>query len=440
MKSIYRLCLFSLKATRFSLQKTVIINGNLIKSWGSDQGIKDIEVEELNKSLCKNIDWVGYVDWDVRDFHGYQTKRGSTYNSYLVRDRKTALIDAVKSKFATQLISNISDITGLEKIDYVICNHAEPDHSGGLPDVMKAFPNAKLVCNEKCRKTLTQYYDTGNWNWLVVKDGDSISLGDKTLTFINTPMVHWPESMFTYIPEDKLLFSMDAFGQHYASEHRFDDEEPLDTVMHEAKVYYANIVMHLGKQIAKVLERAGTIDINLIAPSHGVIWRKNIGTILSAYQNWVACKAAKKVLIIYSTMWNSTEKMAAAIADGASGIEGVSVKLLSTKTTHITDIATEILDAATVAFGSPTLNMTLMPEMAAALTYLKGLKPANKAGFAFGSYGWAQAGQKDIEEYLKEMNFDVLHEPVTAQYVPTTEVLDECRKAGELLAKAALKA
>jgi flavorubredoxin len=246
--------------------------------------------------------------------------------------------------------------------------------------------------------------------------------------------------MFTYVPEEKLLFSMDAFGQHYASEHRFDDEEPLDIIMQDAKIYYANIIMHLGKQIAKVLEKASAIEINMIAPSHGVIWRKNLDVILSSYNKWIECKAEKKVLVIYSTMWQSTEKMAYAIADGAAKNDDVSVKVLNIKANHITTIATEVLDAAAIAFGSPTLNMSIMPEAAQILTYLRGLKPANKSGIAFGSYGWAKAGSTQVEEYMKEMKINILSDPIVSQFSPTPEILDECRKAGELLADTAQKA
>ncbi|MFH1312498.1 MAG: FprA family A-type flavoprotein [Candidatus Eisenbacteria bacterium] len=391
----------------------------------------------MNTSLRDGIDWVGYVDWTIRDFHGYRTERGSTYNAYLVRDEKTALIDTVKRPYADRLLANVSALSDISKIDYVVCNHAEPDHSGSLPVVLKACPNARIVCDAKCKDTLSKYYDTEGWNWKVVAGGDTISLGKRTLTFVETPMVHWPESMFTYVPEEKLLFSMDAFGQHYASAHRFDDEEPLDVVMAEAKIYYANIVMLYGKPISQVLDKAAGLDIEIIAPSHGVIWRKNLDTIISAYKCWVVCKPAAKVLVVYDTMWQSTEKMALAILEGASQC-GVDVKLINIRTSGTTMLAAETLDAAAIAFGSPTLNMTLMPQMAAGLTYLKGLKPVGKAGFAFGSYGWAKGGAKDIETYLKDMKFEILREPLQAQFVPGGDVLDECRAAGKMLAEKAL--
>ena len=392
----------------------------------------------MNTSLAENIDWVGHVDWDVRDFHGYRTERGSTYNAYLVRDDKTALIDTVKAPYADNLIANVSKLVDPSKVDFVVCNHAEPDHSGGLPTVMKEFSNAELVCDAKCAKALGYHYDATGWKIRTVSDGDVLSLGARSLTFVETPMVHWPESMFTYVPEEELLFSMDAFGQHYASDGRFDNEEAIDVVMSEAKTYYANIVMLYGKQIAKVLDKAAGLSIKTIAPSHGIIWRKHIPTILAAYRDWVVCKPCAKVLVIYDTMWKSTELMARAIAEGATR-EGVEVKLFNVRSANTTEIATEVLDAASIAVGSPTLNMTLMPKVAEILTYLKGLRPANKTGFAFGSYGWGKGGAKEVEDYLKTMKFEILREPVQVQFVPKQEDLEECRQAGSLLADEAVK-
>lgn len=385
-----------------------------------------------------NVDWVGFVDWTVRDFHGYNTSRGTTYNAYLVRDKKTALIDTVKKDYSARLLSNISSLVDPGLIDYVICNHAEPDHSGSLPAVLRACPNAEVVCNGKCRDALGRHFDTSGWKWKVTTDGDVLPLGERTLAFVDTPMLHWPESMFTFLREEKLLFSMDAFGQHYASARRFDDEEPFDVVMAEAKTYYANIVMPYGKQVAKALDRVAGLGVEVIAPSHGVIWRKHRAAVLSSYEDWMAGKKKPKVLVVYDTMWKSTEQMAAAIVDGAA-VDGVEVKLMNVRAGDLTGLASEMLDAAAAAFGSPTLNSTLMPQMAAALTYLVGLKPSGKSGFAFGSYGWAKGGAKDVEDYLKAMKFEILREPLQSQYVPTAGILDECRAAGKMLARKALE-
>ncbi|MFH1747101.1 MAG: FprA family A-type flavoprotein [Planctomycetota bacterium] len=390
----------------------------------------------MSKTLRENIDWVGCVDWTVRDFHGYNTDRGATYNAYLIRDEQTALIDTVKTPFVDRLLQNIGELTDLASIDYVICNHAEPDHSGGMARVLEALPNAVLVCDKKCEVVLGQHHDSSGWNTRIVATGDTLTLGQRTLQFIETPMVHWPESMFTYIPEEKLLFSMDAFGQHYASSQRFDDEVPLCKVMEEAKSYYANIIMPFSRQVAKVLDKAANLDIEMIAPSHGVIWRSHVMEIVEAYGNWANSRLKPKVLVIYDTMWDSTGQMGRAIHEGASE-EGVAAELINVRVSNLTRIATEVLDAAGVAFGSSTLNQGVLPMASAVLTYLKGLKPVAKAALAFGSYGWSKGGPEAVNEDLKAMKWEVLRAPIMAQYRPTVEVLDECRAAGRLLAEKA---
>lgn len=390
----------------------------------------------MNTTLRENINWVGYVDWTVRDFHSYNTDRGSTYNAFLVREEKTALIDAVKAPYVEYLLRNVSALTEPSNVDYVICNHAEPDHSGGLPRVMEAMPNATLICDKKCKDALSNHYDTSGWNIQVVETNDTVSLGKRTLQFIETPMLHWPESMFTYVPEEKLLFSMDAFGQHYASSQRFDDEVSLSTLMQEAKTYYANIVMPYGRRVSAVLKEAVKLDIEMIAPSHGLILRSHYSEIIKAYEDWAVCRPKPKVLVIYDTMWDSTGKMARAILEGAS-LPGVEVELIHVRLSNLTRIATEILDAAAVAFGSPTLNQEMMPMAGAVLTYLKGLRPVGKAGFAFGSYGWSEKGPRAVDEWLKAMKWEILREPITAKYRPTPEALKECRKAGKLLGEKA---
>jgi flavorubredoxin len=390
----------------------------------------------MTASLRDNIDWVGYVDWNVRDFHGYKTDAGSTYNAYLIRDEKTALIDTVKAPYAKDLLANVASLTDPAQVDYIVCNHAEPDHAGAMSAVVAACPQATVVTNKKCAEILGSYNGTGDWRFQIVGTGDTLSLGSRTLSFLETPMVHWPESMMTYVPEDKLLFSMDAFGQHYASSGRFDDEEPLEDVMAQAKTYYANIIMWAGKPIARALEAAGKLDIETIAPSHGVIWRKDLATILGAYADWVVCRPEPKVLVVYDTMWESTAMMARAIVQGAME-EDVAVKLHYIRANDYTQLATEVLDAATIAFGSSTLNGTLLPAAGGALAYLKGLRPACKAGFAFGSYGWSKGGAKAVDDVLQEMKFDILREPLETQYRPGPEALEECRQAGRLLAQKA---
>jgi len=392
----------------------------------------------MDTKLRENIHWVGYVDWNVRDFHSFDTQRGATYNAYLVADEKTALIDTVKEPFADDLLRKVAALGELSRVDYVVCNHAEPDHSGALPRVMKALPRATLLCNKKCRAALSEYFDTSSWKIDLVAEGDTVSLGRRTLRFLETPMVHWPESMFTYVPEEKLLFSMDAFGQHYATSERFDDRVSLCTAMEEAKTYYANIVMPLGRPVAACLEKAAGLEIEMIAPSHGVIWRSHVPTILQAYRHWSVCRPRPKVLVIYDSMWGSTAAMARAIVDGAS-LPGVESALIPIRSSSLTRIAAEVLDAAAVAVGSPTLNRGMMPMVAAVLTYLEGLRPVGKSGFAFGSYGWGKGGPEAVNAYLREISWEVVREPIKAKYRPTPEVLDECRTAGRMLAEKALE-
>ncbi len=390
----------------------------------------------MHTPILDRIDWVGYVDYHIRDFHSYDTERGATYNAYLVRDEKTALIDTVKAPFAGHLLRNVAERIDPARVDYVVCNHAEPDHASGLPRIMQAMPQAKLVCDRRCRDTLALYHDVASWQFELVKTGDRISLGGRTLEFVETPMVHWPESMVTYVPEEKLLFSMDAFGQHYATSQRFDDELSLPTVMAEAKKYYANIVMPWGKQVLATLGKVAQLPIAVIAPAHGVIWRTHPEVILGGYAEWAAGRARAKVLVLYDTMWESTAQMAEAIAEGVAA-EGVEVMPMHVRRTSLTRVATETLDCAALALGSATLNRGMMPAAAAALSYLEGLRPAGKAALAFGSYGWGKGAPEAIDAWLDGMPWRKVHPPLRCQYRPTPTVLDQCRAAGRLLAETA---
>lgn len=393
----------------------------------------------MDTKLTDGVFWVGYVDWSVRDFHGYTTGRGSTYNAYLVRGRKTALIDTVKAPYVSELLESIQALVPLDQVDYVVCNHAEPDHSGGLPAVVRACPNAAVVCNAKCKDALAHHFDVSGWKFLVVKDSETLSLGDKTLQFFDTPMVHWPESMATYLVESELLFSMDAFGQHYASGFRFDDETDLCEVMQEAKTYYANIVLPYGRPVAAALSRLGGLKLRMVAPSHGVIWRSHFAKILSAYQEWMVVKPQKKVIVLYCTMWNSTRLMAEAVAAGAETLP-VAVKLINVNATDDTQIVTDVMDCAAVAVGSSTLNMGLMPRMAATLTYLRGLRPTGKTCFAFGSYGWAAKGVEEVSQYLQAMQMTPVGGPVSCRFAPDAATIEKCHAAGRALAEVALNA
>lgn len=391
----------------------------------------------MNTELCKGVHWVGYVDWPVRDFHGYQTKRGSSYNAYLVEgSEKIALIDTVKAPYAESLKQHVQQHCALDKVDYLVCNHAEPDHSGSFPAMVAACPNAVVVCNAKCKDALSLHYNTADWKFQIVKEGETLDLGGRTLQFFDTVMCHWPESMVTYLPEEELLFSMDIFGQHYATSCRFDDEANLDEVMQEAKTYYANIVLLYAKPVAAAAKKLLGLKLRMVAPSHGVIWRSHFDKILQAYLDWHVSKPARKVVIFYSTMWQSTRIMAEAVAEGANE-KNVEVKLFDLKATGDTELVTEVMDCAAFAVGTPTLNQSLMPRMAAALTYLRGLKPAGKTAFTFGSYGWASKGAEEAQEYLKAFGCTLQNAPIICRYAPTAEVLEACRAAGRALAEVA---
>ena len=390
----------------------------------------------MNTQLAQGIDWVGYADWTVRDFHGYRTENGSTYNAYLVRDENTALIDTVKGPYAGTLLAHISEHCPLEEVRYVICNHAEPDHSSALPAVMKACANAELVCNEKCKDALSRHYDVSGWKFKIITEGETLCLGRRSLRFFNTPMVHWPESMVTYVPEDKILFSMDAFGQHISTSERFDDELPLGEIISAAKTYYANIVMPYGKTVMAALTKLGTLPLDIVAPSHGLIWRKHFAEILKCYQDWAVTKATKKVVVFFASMWGSTRIMAEEIAEGALEVPGVDVKLIDVNATHDTVTVTEIMDCAAFAAGTATLNMGMMPAMARTLTYMCGLRPQNKSYFTFGSYGWAEKGATAADAMLAPV-CEKLRDPLACRFRPDASLLKECRAAGKILAEKA---
>ena len=404
---------------------------------------------KLTYELRPGIDQVGYVDYNVRDFHSYDTRLGATYNAYLIRDEKVALVDTVKAPFAQQLQRNVAALVELEKVDYLICLHAEMDHSGALPAMVKACPNAVVVCNAKCKEALAGFYDVSDWKFQIVAQGESLSLGKRSLTFVNVPMVHWPESSVAYMPEEKILFANDAFGQHIATSNRFDDECDLPTLLREAKSYYANIVAPYGRQTLKVLETVKTLELELIAPGHGVMWRSHIKEIVEAYEKWASGKYAPKVLIIYDTMWQSTELMAEEIYAGAveRGQEiakanpdapRLDVQLMHARKTTLTRIAEEALDAAAVAFGSATLNATLMPQEAAVLAYFQGLKFREKTALAFGSYGWGIGAPEAIQKTLETLKYPAIElSPVKAKQRPDDAALDACRQAGAILADAA---
>jgi len=399
---------------------------------------------EIKKGICPvpqgtndGVWWVGAVDWNVRNFHGhtYTTKRGTTYNAYLIIDEKIALIDTVLGSFAPELIENISSIVPPEKIDYIIANHVETDHSGAMPALMKLCPKAKVYGTEKCKEGLYKNYYQ-DWDFHVVKTGDTLKLGRRTLTFVEAPMIHWPDSMFTYCREEELLMPNDAFGQHIATSERFDDEIDQCALMEEAAKYYANILIPLGAIILKRIEsvlKMG-IPIKMIAPSHGIIWRKDPMKIVNAYVSWAKNETKKKAVIIYETMWGSTEIMAKKIAEGLAA-SGVSVKLFNIAQSDRTEVVKEILDAKGYIIGSSTHDNGMLPSIAGFLDFLKGLKPRNRVAAAFGSYGWGGGAVAGIEKIITEAGIAFAQPPISVKYVPDGAEQGKCYEFGVNFAK-----
>lgn len=393
------------------------------RKWISRQRYEVISIKAIQ--IKENVYWVGGIDWNIRNFHGYLTQRGSTYNAYLIIDEKITLIDTVKHYLFDEMLERISDVIDPADIDYVISNHVEQDHSGSLPEIMEIATKATLVTSPNGEKGLKAHFRE-DWNYRIVKSGDVLNIGKRNLTFVQTPMVHWPDNMVTYLEEDKILFSNDAFGQHIASTERFDDELPLGVILEEARKYYANIVLPYGGQVQKALGSLGGLDVEVIATSHGLIWRSNIPAILNEYQKWSTNATEKKVVIVYDTMWNATEIIAESISD-AFEKKGYNVRFMDLKNNHISDIMTEVITAKYICVGSPTLNNNLMPSVASFLTYLKGLAPKDRIGLAFGSYGWSGQSIGQVEQYLKDCGFETL-ENIRIQYIPEEDQLEEMKE------------
>ncbi|NPV42671.1 MAG: FprA family A-type flavoprotein [Firmicutes bacterium] len=372
--------------------------------------------------LKENIYWVGAIDWDVRNFHGYLTQKGTTYNAYLIVDKKIVLIDTVKNHLFGEMISRISEVVDPGKIEYVVSNHVEMDHSGSIPELMKIAPNAAVVSSPKGKAGLQAHYKK-NWRFITVNTGDALNIGERNINFIHTPMVHWPDNMVSFIPEEKILFSNDAFGQHIASSERFDDEFPLDVLLEEASKYYANIVLPYGAQVQNIFGKLADLNIDIIAPSHGLIWRSKVLQVLEQYQKWSSSNIDEKAVIVYDTMWNSTEKIAYAV-QAAFENKGITTKMMTLKNNHISDIMTHILTAKYICVGSPTLNNNMLPTVAGFLTYLKGLAPKNRVGLAFGSYGWSGQSIGQVEDVLKGCGFSLI-EKISVQYVPEESQLEK---------------
>jgi flavorubredoxin len=385
--------------------------------------------------LADNVYWVGAIDWGIRNFHGYKTSRGTTYNAYLVLADKITLVDTVKAPFAEEMLSRIASVIAPEKIDYIVSNHAEMDHSGALPKTIEAVKPEKVFASVMGAKALSSHFRLG-LEVTPVQNGESLSLGNMNLSFIHTPMLHWPDSMVSYLAEEEILFSQDAFGMHLASTERFSDEICRDILVDEAARYYANILLPLSPLVAKLLESLPTLGLSfkIVAPDHGPIWRSGFQEVLSWYSTWAAQQFTMKAVIVYDTMWNSTELMARAACDGLVK-SGVSVSVMPLQSSHRSDVATTVMQAGALIVGSPTINNGVFPSVADVMTYLKGLKPKNLVGAAFGSFGWSGEAVGHLNELLTSMKVELVTDGVKANYVPSAAALDQCFSLGQVIAE-----
>ncbi|NLJ24739.1 MAG: MBL fold metallo-hydrolase [Firmicutes bacterium] len=383
-----------------------------------------------------NVYWVGAVDWQSRYFHGviYTTHRGTTYNAYLVIGEKyKALIDTVYTPFSEVLVSHLKELVDPTEIDYVVVNHVEIDHLGALPRVMELCPQAKIFCSQRATWPIKKHFGERGWDMTVVGTGDVLDLGGKTIQFIEAPMLHWPDSMFSYIPEDRLLLPNDAFGQHLASSGRFDDEVDNAILMDEAAKYYANILLPFSSLVDRKLKEIAKlgIEIDTIAPSHGVIWRKDPNQIITAYQSWAngletPGRVFPEVVVVFDTMWGSTEKMAEAISDELSR-QGLRVSLYNIGKSDDSDIIREVLEAKAVIVGSSTINNAMLPSLSPFLYGLVGLKPKGKMGAAFGSHGWRGGAVPQIAAMLADAGMELVGDGLAIQWVPDAADLEASR-------------
>ncbi|OPY29487.1 MAG: Type A flavoprotein FprA [Methanomassiliicoccales archaeon PtaU1.Bin030] len=390
--------------------------------WQFGENVEAVQVTD-------GIYWVGAIDWNIRNFHGYSTSRGSTYNAYLITGEKNILIDTVKRPFFEEMLSRIRSVIDPQNIDIIVSNHTEMDHSSSLP-LMQELTGATVLASRMGVEGLRLHFPKLRTE--MVKDGQEIKLGGKTLKFIDTPMLHWPDSMFTYVEEDKVLFSMDAFGQHYATTKRFDDEVDQDILYQEAAKYYANIILLFNSQVERTILKAKDIDIKIIATSHGVIWRKNLGKIFELYSQWSSSQTKEKAVVVYDTMWNSTRIMAEEIAEGIAS-EGIEVRVMKLGETDRSEVMKEVLDSRAVVIGSPTLNNNLFPSVADMIYYLRGLRPTNRIGAVFGSYGWAGGAVKMAQDLLKGSGLDLPLEPYQVRFIPQEEERRKCREFGRTI-------
>ncbi len=393
----------------------------------------------MSFTIKNNITWVGKVDWELRKFHGneYSTHRGSTYNSYLIRDDKTVLIDTVWAPFAKEFVANLEKIIDLKKIDYVIANHGEIDHSGSLPELMRRIPDTPVYCTANGVKSLKGHYHQ-DWNFVTVKTGDRLSLGSKELVFIEAPMLHWPDTMMCYLTGDNILFSNDAFGQHYATSGMYNDTVDRDELFAECIKYYANILTPFSPMVTKKINEVLSfkLPVDMICPSHGVIWRDNPTQIVEKYLAWADAYRENQVTILYDTMWSGTRVMAESIAAGIREADkDVVVKLFNAATTDKNDIITEVFKAKAIGVGSPTINQGILNSVAGLLEEMRGLKFRDKKAFAFGTYGWSGESVKMIQEGLKSAGFALVGDGIRALWNPDDDSVKACIDFGKKIAR-----
>jgi len=395
----------------------------------------------MKKLIKNNVYWIGKVDWDLKKFHGdeYSTHKGSTYNSYLIQEEKNVIIDTVWLPFAEEFVQNLKKEIDLKKIDYIIANHAEIDHSGALPELMREIPDTPIYCTKNALDSIKGHYHQ-DWNFKVVKTGDTLEIGNgKKLIFIEAPMLHWPDSMFEYLTEDNILFSNDAFGQHYANEFLFNDLVDQNELMVECLKYYANILTPFSKLVIQKIQQFLNLNLplDMICTSHGVIWRDDPAQIVHKYLAWADGYQEDQVTIVYDTMWNGTRIMAEYIAEGITvTAPELNVKLFNAAHSDKNDIITEIFKSKLILVGSPTVNKGILTGLAGLMEEIKGLRFLNKQAAAFGTYGWSGESPAVIQKMLEDAGFEIISEPAKAKWNPNEESRLECYKFGESLAKA----
>ena len=388
----------------------------------------------MSKRVTDKVTWVGKIDWELKKFHGDElsTMEGSSYNSYLIRDKKTVLIDTVWGPYDTEFVNRLKEEIDLKEIDYIVMNHNESDHSGTLPALMREIPNTPIYCTTKGEPILRGLYHQ-DWNYVNVKTGDELEIGDSKLVFVEASMLHWPDTMMTYMTGDNILFSNDVFGQHYASEMLYDDMDDISKLLHEAEKYYTNIITPFSTFVTKKLAEVQgmNLKIDLVAPSHGIIWRENIGLIMDLYAKWANNYQEDQITLIYDTMWQSTRKMAEAIAEGIQQASpNTTIKILNAVKNDKNDILVEVFKSKAILVGSPTINNGFSYAIAGILEMIKGLKFKNKKAASFGSYGWSGEAAKLIKEFLEESKFAIVNDGIRVNWAPDQETIEQLREYG----------